>query len=543
MDLTNCPTLHKASVLADWNRGQLDTNLLKVLCATGLGYVLPQQREAGSVCQSWVAEAQRAVLDKLGRISLAGLHTVVLLIKFHYASHTTEDTWILISIAARLTLIKGLNYEQSPSATSPVQQECLRRLIWSIFYLDKIFSGGIDDLSVLPTSAVHVRLPCNDRRFQRGLSSSSPFLQDVLTNGPEDATSSDMDVLAYRMILFDIRHRVLAYTRRVKRQDSSLAEWEPELLALSRELERFGDTLPEELQAGEDRLMFMCHSKDGTAYITLYTMLYMCRCDLHRFVIPGIRESASSEALANTPPEYINRCQKTCLDNAIKLCDFWSSVYRLDPPRLADFTINVVSMYQCIKVIDRLAHLLPQDGEHDLENIKQKLQEALSLASQTRLLYPRIRTWFFEVERLIPLLGQRRRPSLTPAASDTGEANPPTSARVVLGSSDHPDSSTNVFDSGAWTRHWIATGTGAASYGAASLAEMPDFPPNIVSYDNLLPNRELLATDFHDPGAALNVPFGLDLPASPFDLHLGAYGDAEFHPLFYGGCQTQEPER
>lgn len=177
--------------------------------------------------------------------------------------------------------------------------------------------------------------------------------------------------------------------------------------------------------------------------------------------------------------------------------------------------------------------------QHDLTKVPSAL--SLVLTSYTHSKSPT------SSEQRVPnhyLLRTRNEPTpRSRAASDTGEANPPTSARVVLGSSDHPDSSTSVFDSGAWTRHWIATGTGAASYGAASLAEMPDFPPNIVSYDNLLPNRELLATDFHDPGAALNVPFGLDLPARPFDLHLGAYGDAEFHPLFYGGCQTQEPER
>lgn len=76
--------------------------------------------------------------------------------------------------------------------------------MWSIFFHDKLFCGGIEDLSVCPTSRLHIRLPSNDYCFQRGLDSRSQFLK------PQVATEhTDMDAAAYRLRLMDLRDRIL----------------------------------------------------------------------------------------------------------------------------------------------------------------------------------------------------------------------------------------------------------------------------------------------------------------------------------------------
>lgn len=198
-DLAECPFLHRASIMADLNQGNLDPNLLKAICASGYQMVYLERAMDKTVAETWMKEVQTELLTHLGTTSIASLQTLLLVIKFHFASQFTEEIWILFSIAARIAFTKRLNYER-PNIDA-VRQECLRRLMWNIFYLDKFFSGGIEDLTLCPTARMHIRLPSNDRCFQRGLRSRSHFLR----GGDDDA---DMDSLAYRIKLYDLRDRI-----------------------------------------------------------------------------------------------------------------------------------------------------------------------------------------------------------------------------------------------------------------------------------------------------------------------------------------------
>jgi hypothetical protein len=49
-------------------------------------------------------------------------------------------------------------------------------MMWSIWLLDRLFASGIDDLVTCATERMHVRLPCHDHTFERGLPSKAEFL-------------------------------------------------------------------------------------------------------------------------------------------------------------------------------------------------------------------------------------------------------------------------------------------------------------------------------------------------------------------------------
>lgn len=153
----------------------------------------------------------------------------------------------------------------------------------------------------------------------------------------------------------------------------------------------FQDTLPENLKLNPDRLTVMCHSPEATSYITLHTTLLLCRCDLHRFLVPGIRESVSAAALAATPPEFIGFCQQACLNGALSLCDLFSEIDALDTGRVIDTPNLTVTLYQVVKIIGRLSFLLPEGGSNCLAELKRKLTQGLSLARpiQTRFAWLR----------------------------------------------------------------------------------------------------------------------------------------------------------
>ncbi|PNH69782.1 hypothetical protein VD0002_g653 [Verticillium dahliae] len=406
-DLVDCPFLHKASLMADWNQGKLDNELLKAVCAAGLRLIGPAQEDDDSVPHAWMREVRKGMLTNLGTTTVAELQTMVLYIKFGFTSQFTEDVWTLLSVAARMAFTKRLNYER-PSV-EPVRRECLRRLMWGIYFLDKIFSSGIEDLAVCPTHRLHIRLPSNDYYFQRGLASRSQYLHEK-----GDSSGADMDAIAYRMRLMDLRDRILRYTKRVIRSGTSPSNTKDELLSLDRELQTFRESLPEELQLTPSRLMFMCHSRDSTAYIILHSTLILCRCDLHRFLVPGMKETVSPEAMAATSQEYIAYCQQTCIDSAVKLCDMWSQVYHLDAHRLIDSPTLTITLYQCVKVVEHAYWLLPQHGEHSLVSIKGKLMEALCMARRIQETYAWLRPCIADIQRLVPTLGLRGRPSVSP---------------------------------------------------------------------------------------------------------------------------------
>lgn len=153
-----------------------------------------------------------------------------------------------------------------------------------------------------------------------------------------------------------------------------------ELDALDKELVKFRQSLPDDLQLDSSRLTVMGHLRESTSYIALHTTLLLCRCDLHRFLIPGIRESVSEESLSDTPGDFAAYCQETCLNGALALCDLFSDIYALDTKKAIDTPTFTVTLYQCVKIIGCLYYLLPGDGPNSLEELKRKLTEALSLA-------------------------------------------------------------------------------------------------------------------------------------------------------------------
>ncbi|KAH7323197.1 hypothetical protein B0I35DRAFT_194242 [Stachybotrys elegans] len=402
-DLIDCLFLHKATTMAEWKRGRLDSTLVKAICAHGLHLTSPQYRGEHSIANQWIREIRAVILTTPGT-SIAQLQTLLLLVKFGFMGHFDEDVYMLLSFAAQSAFMKRLNYEK-PSLDA-LRQECQRRLMWTIFVYDKLFSGGIEDLSVCPAHRMHIKLPTNDYCFQRGLQSRSRFLCD---NSESD--SPDMDAVAYRMKLLDLRDRILRYTKRIIREGSSPLESELELRALDQELLDFGEKLPEELQLNPERLMLMSHSRDSTAYIILHSVLLLCRSDLHRFLIPGMREQVSTLAMSQTPARYISYCQETCLASAIKLCDFWSDIYHLEICNPIQSPTLTIAVYQCMRIIGHLHYLLPAEGDHGLDSSKKKLTEALSLAAVAQDTYTWLRPCIEDIRQSIPLLGTASRAS------------------------------------------------------------------------------------------------------------------------------------
>lgn len=193
--------LHKPTILADWSRGILDTNLLKCIVAFGL-FLSNGPPEAQAIARAWMREVQDETLQRIGRHTITHLRILVLLTRFCFHAGDFGGAWNILALAARVAFTLRLNYEHD--RLDPIVQESHRRLIWAIYHQDRLFSGGIADFQVCPVEKMHVRLPCDDRSFEMGLTSKAGFMKD-----DDIDPSANMDTHAFKLRLLAIRDKIL----------------------------------------------------------------------------------------------------------------------------------------------------------------------------------------------------------------------------------------------------------------------------------------------------------------------------------------------
>lgn len=402
-DPTTCIFLHAPTTLADWSSGKLDPWLLKAICASAL--CLQDASESGQqLAATWMTQVQEAVCARLDSLSFPRLQALVLVIIYQIEAGNTVKAWNLLGLAARLAFTLRLNYER-PELT-PVVQETRRRTMWTIYTYDRRLCGGLEDLTVCPISRMkNIRLPCEDRTFKRGMPSHAHFLD---RDDTEHSSHDEMDIVAYLLRLYAIRDRILGYTKGVRRQNVSPVESRGQLFALEEELESFKSSLSPDLHLTDERLAIMAHSRDASGYFMLHSIWIQGYLDLYRFLIPGIREAANKEAIGATPAEYVNYCQRQCLDRAGQMIDMWYRISQLRLKGSIDDLFFGVCIYQVSQILYCLPHRL-----HDLPDgvggIQSKLSKALELGSPSlHSRFTRMGDCLREAERLVGRLGQTR---------------------------------------------------------------------------------------------------------------------------------------
>lgn len=184
-----------------------------------------------------------------------------------------------------------------------------------------------------------------------------------------------------------------------------------ELVGLETELGAFAESLPADIQLNTDRLDIMARSRDFSGYIRLYTVWLQCYCDLYRFLVPGLRESVSQEAMHATPQDYVSYCQHNVLARAVQLCSMWVESFKYQPHGVVNDIYLGVSAYQVSQIVGNLRHLLvaPDKDNHDFgttEDVRKALQLALAMVHPSlKRDFPRLMDCLREVERVIQLLG------------------------------------------------------------------------------------------------------------------------------------------
>ena len=194
--------LHKASTLSSYHEGSLNPLLLLALCGLGSRLIANDRKCKDS--ETWMAQVESTIMSQLGEISIPRLQALTLLLHHRRMTAKRNELWMLLSFASRMAFTLSLHMEDP--RLPAVQQECNRRLMWSLYTLDSLGCGGLDALSVCSASQILIQLPCDDHSFSLGVVPSTARL----TASPLDKGRPE-DVLAKTIRLLPVRHQVLKY--------------------------------------------------------------------------------------------------------------------------------------------------------------------------------------------------------------------------------------------------------------------------------------------------------------------------------------------
>ncbi|CAI7608557.1 unnamed protein product [Penicillium palitans] len=303
--------------------------------------VTAEQRER------WRTEAEAHVWSNIGRPSLVVLQVLVVVISQNCALSRFLALQPLLGMAAKMAYMLRLNHENPQLSTTA--REIRRRIMWSIFILDKRLAAGQSDLISCPKEKMHIQLPSNERDFELAISGETGTL---IPTQIDEGDSTSMGTRAYFCQLSNTRHEILQYTRRVISEGSKAHDSRSELLQLESDLQTLKRSLPESMAFGERNLNLRAYSPHLKRYVMLHTMWHQCHCDLYRFMLPGIRESLADEVLNTTLPEYAIYCQTRAVEHAKALVDIFRTVQKVCDQAPQDPGISIC-VFQCTRILIR----------------------------------------------------------------------------------------------------------------------------------------------------------------------------------------------
>ncbi|APA08867.1 hypothetical protein SS1G_02678 [Sclerotinia sclerotiorum 1980 UF-70] len=369
--------IHRATFLRNWNNGAVNPALLEAMCASSIAFV-SKDNESRATAQRWMDEAERYVWQSLSRPTTVLVEVLLVIIFYRFEHREYFKSQALTAVAAKMAFVLGLNYENN--ALSTLVRECRRRLMWSIFHVDRLSAGGFPELLVCPSHSMHIQLPCSEKDFDLGIPGETAPLISTRTN---EAESMHLGLRTFYFRISDIRHRILEYTRNVIREKSNPYDSQDTLQKLEEELQQLRSSLPANLQYNEDNLFLRAYSPQLTRFVMFHVLWQQCHADLYRFMFPGTKDSISDTVLEDTPQEYVQYCQRKAFEHAVMILDICNTVQSIGHTLISDIGI-ATCVYQCSNIIVRAADIVGFSSEDERVRIMGRLEKVTDILEGLR---------------------------------------------------------------------------------------------------------------------------------------------------------------
>ncbi|KAL2026196.1 hypothetical protein VTO58DRAFT_103380 [Aureobasidium pullulans] len=342
--------LHQATFLRQWHTYTVNMSLLKVVCGSALRVFSTTQEDNERAAQ-WMREAELDALQNLDDLTVPRLQALTLLAFFEFNYHIhSKKALMLLGLSSRLAFAKRLNHED-PSL-SVVEQESRRRLMWSVFVLDKFCSGGVGELTLVPAEYMEIRLPTIEKAFGFGQRTDTEVLRPQVQEGIPVNHAKGMDEFAYTIRFLDLlRNKIHKFAKRVTSSDESLYLSAQELFALDSDIDAIEQQIPDDLEWDKAHLQKRIYAPGLSGYIMLHTWRLQCKLDLHRLTVSGTKECVSETALQSTPMNFSQNLRLKCLSHAIELTKMWAEVLDLGLAKPVHDPAIAGCAHQCAKVL------------------------------------------------------------------------------------------------------------------------------------------------------------------------------------------------
>ncbi|CAM1505433.1 Fc.00g110700.m01.CDS01 [Cosmosporella sp. VM-42] len=319
---------HPETAYAQVHDGTFDPATAAAMVAVASFFVNPSEagREFAMKCSD---EVEFYVFRNIYRFAEETLILYALNGVFNLLNGSFAKVWQCYGIAVRLMLGLQVNWDVLPRNRTFAQQECLRRIVWQFFYMDRLLAGGYEEYISCRDDIMKIRLPCNEAAFRDNRTVVVERLHDK-----SGKNKGAMGLHGYQLRIIDIRHRILILTRKLgSTSGASRSRVEPskvmaDINTLQNELSRFNASLPDEFKLNDQNIVHYMASEEGPGYCFLHCSLGASHLDLYSLSLPGLRERISGDVLRKLPHEFIAKSQKQAIAHALCLSRFCDTIQR-----------------------------------------------------------------------------------------------------------------------------------------------------------------------------------------------------------------------
>ncbi|TFA99478.1 hypothetical protein CCMA1212_008830 [Trichoderma ghanense] len=350
--------LHPKVTYRDVQENRFPPAQAAAVCSVTTFFVNPglAGREFGRRCSQQV---ETHIYRNIYKFSESALFLFALNILFNILDGSHAKVWQCFGVASRLMIGLQLNWDVTSHHTSFIQQECLRRIAWQLFSLDRLLAGGYEEYISCRAENMKIRLPCNEAAFRE----NRPVVAERLHDRPTRCSPA-LGLHGIQILLVDLRHRIQVATKRLSVPfGTPMASLEPskvmeDIAALQSELTRFHISIHDDLRLTDQSMARYAASDQWRGYCFFHTHMAVSHVDLYRFSLPGPRNQASIDILRKLPPDFIARSQKQAVAHALSLARFLDAIKietdRMpnpgNPKLVGDYSVAHMST-QCIRVL------------------------------------------------------------------------------------------------------------------------------------------------------------------------------------------------
>lgn len=341
---------HKASLVERFESNSLDRALVLALTATTCELLDMGERLKAQSSQ-WMSQAEALVMQDLGKLSVIKVQCLLLLVKHHTRQNRLGIALMLHALAARAAYAIGLNYEAEHLGF--LARESRRRLMWSLYIIDRRLAGGISDFALFADTSIHIQLPCHERNFEFDLQQDTESLQYTLGQ----PFSENIGSLGIYIRLMWFRHRILYTTKAaVLSKELDVAALSTSIEEIATELTTFENSLPDSFCFSTKALQLRAYSSRLGPYLLVHIWLRQCFCDLYRIALTGLKEALPAGQIERLDAGTVTVWRSLCFDNALSLSKVFQSftVLRKGCPV---FEHDVIACaYQCARMLLHLVN-------------------------------------------------------------------------------------------------------------------------------------------------------------------------------------------